>query len=158
MNGDDTFATLYQRRRHTRAIESISANRSNLSTAIDTISDLGIALNDYCSVTTHKCRVAMCLYASTGTECGTYRHCRVLIHSADFTAAIDITTNSTVTDSDTRCPHHGSLTLEGIIMTLTGTEDMTRYHATSDSNCTKTCVLCPCVFLMVRSSKHTHIA
>ena len=112
----------------------------------------------------------MCLYASTGTEhaacnrgsgissCGTYRHCRVLIHSTDFSAAIDIATNLTTADSDTRCPHHGSLTLEGVILTLTGTEDVTRYRATCDSNRTKASVFSPCVFLMVRSSKHTHIA
>ena len=40
--------------------DMISAHRSQLATAIDTLSDLGIAPNGDRTITTYQCRVAMC--------------------------------------------------------------------------------------------------
>ena len=99
----------------------ISGYGSNLATAIDAVSHLGITLNDDSRVTTNQSRVAMCLLTLTATEYATfdfrctgrcairchtisnaYRHHGILFYTAYLTAAVDITIYRSVTDGDVR--------------------------------------------------------
>ena len=131
-------------------IKTISAHRSDLTTAIDTLSNRGSAINGNCRVATHQCGVAMCLQAGTGTinatrDCGVtcsvsdaYLHISIFFHTADLATAINVFVHLSVADTDLRFLHHGLLTLEGDSLTLTGSEHMALSLTASDRHLSQT--------------------
>ena len=99
-----------------------SAHRGYLATTIDTATNLSFALNSDFSVATYQSGIAMCGQTSTGTEhaarnsklirsiLGSYRHLRVIFHTAYLTAAIDVTIHRTLSDADIRGVRNSFLT------------------------------------------------
>ena len=97
-------------------IDRIFSNCGYLTTAIDTLLNPGVTLNGNCTVTTYQSRVAMRFLTTTGTEyitfdngcfCTTffaisesYRHHRILFHTANLTATIDVAFHRAVADND----------------------------------------------------------
>ena len=166
----------------------ISCYRSNLTTAIDAASHFGITLNDRRRITTHQSRVTMRFNTLTGTKditidnrrtCScfcwwhtiseSYRHRRILFHSTNLTATIDVTSalyevsilkrsHRAVSNDDIRiaiciirfiikiciytcaiCSYHGFLTLKCVISTLTTSEYITSNGDTRCHGCSHTC-------------------
>ena len=159
LNGYITIATSLQYRRHFLFIKAIFAHRGDLSTTIDTMTHMSILVNGDCSITTHQSRVAMSLYAGTATEdatidsgltfntsfswCNADLHFCVSFHTANLTAAINITIHGTVDNTDIRAVRNTFLTPEGVVLTLACSEHITFNDSRTAIDChiANACVL-----------------
>ena len=168
-DGDFTRSTVLRLGRQS-SNDFESAHRCYFAATKDFESNLGIALNGNFRVATQQCRVAMCRFASAGTEHVTYnsgRNCivcrifnsdcyrRIMLHATNLPTAIDGTVHRAGIDGDICFVCHGLLTPIGVVQTFARTIDITvsectisahrntcSYRTTRDSDITFTGVSC----------------